>query len=265
MAEYALQLSEAEVARYQLMAERARVAEADLWQAAGIVAGARVADVGCGPGATLLVMAQIVGNAGAVVGVDGDPDAVQTAQELIRRSGVGHASARVGSADDTGLEPGSVDVAVMRHVLAHNGGREQAIVDHLARLVRPGGRVYLVDVDLTAFRTLDADPETLQMMERYVSFHRGRGNDPQVGLRLGQLMERAGLEVLQHEGTFDVLTVPPGMRPPAWAAREAMQAEGHASAEEVARWGVALERLDRLAVRPVAFLSRFWALGRRSA
>lgn len=47
---YALALSATEVTRYQQMAERARVAEADLWQRAGIVAGAQVADVGCGPG-----------------------------------------------------------------------------------------------------------------------------------------------------------------------------------------------------------------------
>ena len=265
MAEYALQLSEAEVDRYRAMAERARVVEADLWQTAGIVPGARVADVGCGPGATLLVMAQIVGSAGSASGVDADPAAVETAQELIRRSGFEHASVRLGSADDTGLEPGSVDVAVMRHVLAHNGGREPAIVEHLAGLVRPGGCVYLVDVDLTAFRVLDADPETLQMMERYTAFHRGRGNDPHIGLRLGQLLERAGLEVLQHGGAFDVLQVPPGMRPPAWAAREAMQAEGHASAEDLARWGSALERQDREAARPMAFLPRFWGIGRRPA
>lgn len=264
MTEYALQLSEAEVARYQAMAERARAVEGDLWQAAGIVAGARVADVGCGPGATLLVMAQVVGSTGSVVGVDADREAVRTAQELIRRSAVEHADVRVGSADDTGLEAGTFDAVVMRHVLAHNGGREQAIVDHLAGLVRPGGSVYLVDVDLTAFRVLDADPDSLQMMERYAAFHRSRGNDPQVGLRLGQLVERAGLEVLQHGGTFEVLQVPPGMRPPAWAAREAMQAEGHASAEEVARWGAALERLDHEARRPVLFVPRFWAIGRRS-
>ncbi len=47
--------------------------------------------------------------------------------------------------------------------------------------------------------------------------------------------------------------------------REAMQAEGHALTEDVARWGAALDRLDREAARPVAFLPRFWALGRRTA
>ena len=39
MTEYALTLSEAELARYQFMAERAAQVEADLWAAAGVVEG----------------------------------------------------------------------------------------------------------------------------------------------------------------------------------------------------------------------------------
>ena len=56
-------------------------------------------------------------------------------------------SVRRGARRGHGPAPGHFDVAVLRHVLAHNGGGEQAIVDHLARLVRPGGHVYLLDVD----------------------------------------------------------------------------------------------------------------------
>lgn len=44
---YALSLSDVEVERYRAMAEQARTAEAELWQGAGIGAGASVADVGC--------------------------------------------------------------------------------------------------------------------------------------------------------------------------------------------------------------------------
>ena len=42
------------------MAEQARVAESDLWQRARIVAGAQVADVGCGPGALLPALSDAV-------------------------------------------------------------------------------------------------------------------------------------------------------------------------------------------------------------
>ena len=50
MTGYVLALSDAEVARYRMMAQRAAEDEADQWAAAGIAAGAVVADVGCGPG-----------------------------------------------------------------------------------------------------------------------------------------------------------------------------------------------------------------------
>jgi hypothetical protein len=43
---YSLELDQTEVERYRTMAEAARQAEADLWERAGIVAGAQVADVG---------------------------------------------------------------------------------------------------------------------------------------------------------------------------------------------------------------------------
>jgi hypothetical protein len=151
----------------------------------------------------------------------------------------------------------------MRHVLAHNGGHERRIVDHLAELVRPGGCVYLVDVDLTAVRTVDGDPELDDLMERYPEFHRRRGNDPTVGLRLGRLLRDAGLEVLVHEGRYTVVQPPPGVRPPAWAAREAMVAEGLATPDDVARWGRAMERSDAAEVRPTLFAPTFIAIGRR--
>ena len=263
MADYALVLSDAEIARYRLMAERARVEEAQAWAAAGIVPGARIADVGCGPGAALLAMAEVVGPSGSVTWVDADPAAVAAANGLVARSGLPHARAVEGRADDTGLEEGTYDVAVMRHVLAHNGGREEAIVRHLAALVRPGGAVYLVDVELTAARFRGAEPEVAELADRYVQFHRARGNDPQVGLRLGELLAAAGLEVLDHRGTYNLLTAPAGLRPPPWAARSAMVAEGAATPEDLTRWEAAFERLDAQEVRPVMFMAVFAATGRR--
>ena len=69
---YPLELDQTEVERYRTMAEAARQAESDLWEPAGIVAGARVADVGCGPGA-MPALSEVVGPQGQVVAVDADP------------------------------------------------------------------------------------------------------------------------------------------------------------------------------------------------
>ena len=154
---YVPRLSDGEVARYRMMAARARERESDLWTRAGLVPGARVADIGCGPGAMLAVLAALVGPTGSVVGVDADEQAVCTAAALLAATGTTNAEVRTGSADDTGLPDRTFDTVVLRHVLAHNGGAEQRIVEHLARLARSGGHVYLIDVDLTG---ISADPWT---------------------------------------------------------------------------------------------------------
>lgn len=154
---------------------------------------------------------------------------------------------------------------MLRHVLAHNGGQEQAIVDHLATLARPGGGMYLVDVDLTAVRILDADPDLAGLDATYARFHRNRGNDLAIGLRLGRLLQTAGLQVVSFEGRYGIIEMVPGMRPPSWAAWEAMLADGVANADDVRRWEEALARMDAAPVRPTVFVPQFVALARRPA
>ena len=92
-----LELDEREVERHRLLAEQARADEADLWELAGIGAGA-----------------------------------------LVAAAGLGNVTVTEARADRTGLEAGSLDAVMLRHVLAHNGGAEDAIVAHLATLVHPG-------------------------------------------------------------------------------------------------------------------------------
>ncbi|MGH3547537.1 MAG: methyltransferase domain-containing protein [Pseudonocardiaceae bacterium] len=263
MAEYALRLSDSEMARYQTMAQQAREAEADLWELAGIGAGAHVVDVGCGPGAVLAVMAGVVGPEGSVTGVDADADAIDRATAIIDAEGLSQASARVGQAEATGLPASAYDVAMLRHVLAHNGGHEQAIVDHLGALVRSGGCVYLVDVEATMTRIRPPVPELTELHERYFAFHTAQGNDMQIGLRLAELLRTAGLDVIEHRGRIHTITPQPGQRGPAWAARESMVAAGFAAPEDVLRWGKALADLDTDPCPPAYFLAGFVAIGRR--
>lgn len=262
MTEYTLAISEVEVQRYRLMAEHAAATEQALWRQAGIVPGAVVADVGCGPAAMSVELARAVAPGGRVLGVERDAEALRAAATVVEQAGA-DVVLQHGEAGATGIDPGSVDVAVMRHVLAHNGGHEQRIVDHLAELVRPGGGVYLVDVDLTAVRTVDEDPEADDLYQRYTAFHRRRGNDPSVGLQLGRLLRSAGLALLVHQGRYTIIQPPPGVRPPAWAARDAMVAEGLATPDDLARWGRAMERSDAAVVRPTLFAPTFIAIGRR--
>jgi SAM-dependent methyltransferase len=263
MTDYALRMSPTELGRYRMMAAQAQDLEAALWVEAGIVPGAQVVDLGCGPGAALLAMAQAVGADGSVHGVDGDAAALAVAESLIAGAGLTNATVSTGDVAATKVVPGSVDVAVLRHVLAHNGPTEQDIVDHAASLVRPGGCVYLVDVDSSMIRTRPRPPLLDEIAERYETYHVQRGNDLRVGLRLVDLLERAGVEVVVDTMKVTVADIPPGFRPPAWAAREAMVAAGVLDATDVERWAAGFAEIDAADRRPKGFFPIFVAAGRK--
>lgn len=260
--QYSLALSEQEVQRYRMMAASAADHEAAEWSSAGVVPGARIADVGCGPGAVLRLLAERVGADGQAVGIDADPAAVAIARQQL--ADLPQARAEVGQADATGLEPGAYDVVMCRLVLAHNGGREAAIVAHLASLAAPGGCVYLVDIDVTALRYTTADPDLADLDERYRAFLRARGSDLFVGMHLGDLLIEAGLTVERYACRSPVLRVPPGMRPPSWAARDALAAAGFATDADIKRWDETFTRLDSAQPRPWLFPAAFVAIGRRA-
>jgi SAM-dependent methyltransferase len=264
VADYSLTLDVSEIARYRLMADLAERRERELWAAAGVVSGARIADVGCGPGALSVRLADIAAPEGAVWAVDRDEKALAVAAALAERSGVPvHTS--TGPADATALPEGTFDVVMLRHVLAHNGGREQAIVNHLADLARPGGgTVYLVDIDATAFRLRGAPAAYEEMTERYHALHRRQGNDLAVGTRLDELLTAAGLEVSAYEGHINVMTPPPGMRGPVWAARESLLAEGLVTPDDIARWDEAFERAEQSMTGLRFFGNTYVAVGRRA-
>ena len=269
MTTYALRLSGDELARYRMMAARARVEEGDLWARAGLVPGAQVADVGCGPGALLVTLAEVVGPTGHVVGVDADPDAVAAARAALAAArsldpSVAAGDVRQGRADATDLRAGSVDTVVLRHVLAHNGGAEQRIVNHLATLVRPGGHVYLLDVDLTTAIGTAALGDAAELHDRYVRWHELQGNDPRVGRRLPELARTAGLAVVESRRWTVGGPMPPGMRGPAWAARDELVGAGLATVADVDRWDAAFTALDRAGHRREYSLDLFAVVCRRT-
>lgn len=265
MSEYALKLSDIELARYESMAAGALEHERDRWVAAGVVEGAVAADIGCGPGAVSIALARQVGPTGRVLAFDRTPEAVDMARAVTERAGVANVAVEVADADATGVAPGTVDVAMIRHVLAHNGGREAAIVAHAATLVRPGGCVYLIDTDGTGVRMRPSDPDLDDLDDRYWQWHRQQGNDVSVGLRLDQLVAGAGLDVVEFSGRYEIIVPPPGARTPGWAAHEALVASGLATADDVARWDAAYLRSDAMAERPTVFVPLFCAIGRRPA
>lgn len=188
---------------------------------------------------------------------------VEAARLTAATAGVDNVTFGVGSADETGIAPGTVDLVMIRHVLAHNGSREQAIVNHAATLVRPGGAVYLVDVDMPAVRLRPDDDDLADLSGRYRQWHAQQGNDLGVGLRLGELLVAAGLVDVEHHGRYQIFPIRTGFRPPSWAACDALIAAGLATQGDVDRWEAAFGRVDEEEPRPTMFVPQFFAFGRR--
>lgn len=174
-----------------------------------------------------------------------------------------NATVQVGPADASGLEEGTFDVVMLRHVLAHNGRAEQRIVDHLAALAKPGGRVYLVDVSLGSSAMSPTSPFFTEVTETYARFMSERGNDVNAGFTLADRLAAAGLAVEEFRGWFTILQPPPGMRPPPWAARDAMVEAGVLRETDLARWERDFALLDAAQPRPTLFMPSFVGIGRK--
>jgi ubiquinone/menaquinone biosynthesis C-methylase UbiE len=258
-------MSDLERQRFRLMAQKAVASESQLWAAAGIVPGAQVVDIGCGPGAVLVEMARIVAPGGEAIGVEPDRRARNAADDEIATTGVTCARVIDGTAIATGLPADNFDVVMVRHVLHHLGSAVPDAVAHAASLLRCGGCVYLVDTpaDLIREGTAGFDPDAVDFGEAYVAFQRQRGSDVTVGLRLGQLITDAGLDVVSEVTTDSVV---PGhllaSHGPMLEAIPAMLAAGAATEVDVARWRAGLART---AAAPGVTLSvrQFIAVGRR--
>ncbi len=101
-----------------------------------------VADIACGEGYLSVESAQW---AKRVVGIDRSADVLKRAKALAERRGVKNISWKRGNMESLPLENASVDVALLSQALHHAADPAQAVKE-AARVVRPGGRVLVLDL-----------------------------------------------------------------------------------------------------------------------
>lgn len=112
----------------------------DLVARAGLRAGERVLDVGCGRGAVLFSAASVVGASGRVVGIDLSRRMAELTEFEARARGLEHVTAMPGDAERPDFAPGSFD-AVLAGLVVFMLPDPAGALRRYADLLADGGRI----------------------------------------------------------------------------------------------------------------------------
>ena len=163
-----------------------------------LTAGERLVDVGCGLGEAALALAADLGRGGTVVGIDTSTAMLDVAR---RHAHTAPCLVRFALGDALALdEPtDSFDVARSERTLQWLTA-PQAAVAELARVLRPGGRISLIDTDWSTLRIEVGDNAITEMVNDAMRTERRRASN--VGRRLVDLVRAVGFtEVLATSAT----------------------------------------------------------------
>ena len=112
--------------------------------ALGIQPGIQVADIGAGSGALALKMAELVGTTGRVYAPELNPERRADIERRVDRASVANVSVVAAAETETRLPVNCCEAVYMRAVFHHIGNHQQFASD-VARALRPGGRIGLID------------------------------------------------------------------------------------------------------------------------
>ena len=163
-----------------------------LFADAGVGAGRRVLDVGCGVGDVLLLVASLIGREGTVVGIDKDPLALEHARERVSALGLTNVRFVEGDLRDLTFDE-TFDAAVGRCVLMYLADPVEA-VRRVASCVRPGGVIAFQEFTLgdpgLSFPQATLFERTGALLQET---YRRAGVDMEMGIKLYSTFIAAGL------------------------------------------------------------------------
>lgn len=189
---YALGHSDRELERLEKQARLIEPITRQFFREAGIVAGMRVLDVGCGAGDTSILAADLVGESGEVIGTDEAAAAVAAATQRSHARGLRNVSFREGDPTEMTFDR-PFDAVVGRYVLLFQPDPAGMLRGFLGR-VRPGGVVVFHEPDWDCVRSVPPAP-TYDRCRQWIgeTFRQSGTPDTNMPARLYQAFVDAGL------------------------------------------------------------------------
>lgn len=172
--------SDDEALRLDLKTDRQAVMRQARW--AGIEPGMRVGDLGCGSGKTTAVLQELVQPGGQAIGVDFSEKRIEFANRQYGQTGAQFVRADIRKPSPA---PGSFDALWIRFVLEYYRAESADIVRTVAALLKPGGRLCLLDLDNNSLCHHEMPPRLERAMHEIMDALSIRANfDPFAGRRL---------------------------------------------------------------------------------
>ena len=162
-----------------------------------LVRGEAVIDIGCGPGFLCEQMAEVVGSAGQVLGVDASEDLLTFARGRNTRTWLTYEH---GDALELQVPNASFDVAVSAQVLEYVEDVDRAIAE-MFRVLKAGGRALIMNTDWDRVGWYSSDPERMAKVRKAWEAHCAHPRLPQT---LIPRLRAAGFRIAEL-GTFPIV------------------------------------------------------------
>jgi ubiquinone/menaquinone biosynthesis C-methylase UbiE len=184
-----------EAARLEAKTDRAVTLRRLEW--AGLGPGMRALDAGAGTGAVSRLMSELVGDSGEVVALDFSIDRLKYGQQLAESAPAANVRFVAGDLSALPLCAECFDFVYSQLVFQYLRNPDE-VVQGLAKLVRPGGKLVIADVDGYGFFHYPLSPE-LENALRHLETALSSYFDVFAGRKLYHRFRRAGLQPLRVE------------------------------------------------------------------
>ncbi|TIL22987.1 MAG: class I SAM-dependent methyltransferase [Mesorhizobium sp.] len=158
---------------------------------AGISAGMRVLDVGCGAGDVTFLVSEMVGSEGQVIGADLAPAALAAAEGRAAANPIQNVSFREGDPAALSFDR-PFDAVIGRYVLMFQADAV-AMLRGVARHLRPGGTIVFHEPDWDGCRSSPPAPTYDDCCRWIVETFRRSGIETNMGIKLDAAFRAAGL------------------------------------------------------------------------